>query len=92
MGHAGRRREPDDAPALEPLEVGIEHGGEDLAHAIGAEIDAKYAVAILHAGVVADHRGLDEFVALVVGVAVEHGRERVREARALAVHHHVVGA
>ena len=92
LGHASRRREPDDAPALEPLEVGIEHGGEDLAHAIGAEIDAKYAVAILHAGIVANDRGLDEFVALVMGVAVEHGGERIGETRALGVDHHVIGA
>ena len=45
----------DRARAREAREGRIEQGGQDLAHAVGAEVEAEQAVAVAHAAVVADH-------------------------------------
>jgi hypothetical protein len=42
----------------------VEQDAEQLPDAVGAEIEAENAVAALHAAVVADHRGQDEFIEL----------------------------
>ena len=63
----------------EAVEIRVEQGGQDLAHAVGAEVEAQQAVAVLHAVIVADHGGHDELVgdALAIG-AVHRGSRRRR--------------
>ena len=68
--HSRRGGEFDNAPARETVEFRLQQRGEDLPHAVGAEVEAQDAVAVLHALVVTDDRGEDEFVGHVVAVAV----------------------
>ena len=56
--------------ARETIEGGIEHRAQNLAHAVGAEIEAQHAVTVLHASVIADHGRQDEFVVDLVGVGI----------------------
>ena len=58
------------ALAREAVEFRLQQRAEDLAHAVGAEVEAQDAVAILHALVVTDHGGDDELVGHVVRVGV----------------------
>ena len=53
-----------------PAKLRVEQRQQDLAHPVGAEVEAQHAVAVLHALVVADHRRQDELVVLVVRVGV----------------------
>ena len=55
LRHADGGGELDHALAREAGELRIEHGAENFAHAVGAEIEAQHAVAILHAAIIADH-------------------------------------
>ena len=48
-----------------PSKSGSSNAGEDFPHAVGAEVEAQDAVAVVHAFIVADHGGRDEFVGLV---------------------------
>ena len=66
--HAGRGGELDDALARKAVEFRLQQRGENFPHAVGAEVEAQDAVAILHALVITDDRGEDEFVGHVVGV------------------------
>ena len=65
------------ALARETGERRIEDGGEDLAHAVGAEVEAEHAVAVAHAAIVADHRRQDELVADFLRIGVGNHRAGV---------------
>ena len=65
--------------AAKPENSGIEHDAEDFAHPVGAEVEAQHAVAVLHAAIVADHGGHDEFVGLPLRIGVGDRSLRVRE-------------
>ncbi len=77
LRHADGGGEADDARAREAGERRIEQRAEDLAHAVGAEVEAQHAVAVAHAAIVADHRRQHELVADVVRIGV---RDRPRAA------------
>ena len=66
LRHADGGGEVDCAPAREAGEIRIEHGAQDFAHAVGAEVEAQHAVAVLDAAIVADHRRHDELVELLL--------------------------
>ena len=91
LRHADRRGETHDARAREAGKRRIEHGAEDFAHPVGAEIEAQHAVAVLHAAIVADHRRHDELVVVLVRIGVGDGRLRVGKARAFGRDHRVIG-
>ena len=76
---------------LEAVETGLADGLEDLAGAVGAEVHAEEAVTGLQPLVAVDHRGRDELVGLVLGVALAHRGHRVGGALALAEDHRVIG-
>jgi hypothetical protein len=75
----------------EAIEAGVEQRGQDLAHAVGAEVEAEQPVAVSHAGVVADRGGGDELVEPALGMRGGDGVLRAGEAGAGGLHHHVVG-
>ena len=77
--------------ALEACEGGVEQGAQQLAHPVGAEVEAEHPVPVLHALIIADYGGVDEFVALVMGVGVSHHRQRIGEARRLRAHQQIIG-
>ena len=58
------------AATLEPVEVGQGQRGDELAHAVGAEVEAQHSVAVLHPSLrgIPDAAGLDELVPHVVPV------------------------
>ena len=89
--HAGRRGEFDFALAREAGEIRIEHGAEDFAYPVGAEVEAQQAVAVLDPAIAADHRRHDELVELLFCVGIIDGRLRVWKARALGFDDGVVG-
>ena len=60
--------------ALEAREIGIEEGRHELAHPVGAEIGHQQPVAVAHAVIAADRRGLDELIALAALIAGQHRR------------------
>ena len=64
LRHADGGGEADEALAREAGKIRIEHGAENFAHAVGAEVEAQHAVAVCHAAIVADHRRDDELVEL----------------------------
>ena len=74
-----------------PEKSSIEHRAEDFAHAVGAEVEAQHAVAILHAAIAADRGGDDELVELLFGIGVSDRRLRVGKARPLGLDHRLVG-
>ncbi len=83
LRHAERRGEPHHLAALEVRKFRIEQRRQDLADAVGAEIRRHQPVAVLHAGIVADHGGLDELVAFAARIG---GFDRaLRVARFLAL-------
>ena len=47
LRHADGGGELDDALARKAGEIRIEHGAENFAHAVGAEVEAQHAVAVL---------------------------------------------
>ena len=49
-----------------PEKSGSSMRAEDFAHAVGAEVEAQHAVAVLHAAIVADHGRQDELVELLL--------------------------
>ena len=49
--------------AREAGEGGVEKRGEQLAHAVRAEVEAEHAIPVRHALVAAEDEGLDELVA-----------------------------
>ena len=77
--------DPDGARALEAVEFRVQQGGEDLAHAVGAEIEAEHAVAVAHALIIADDAGDDELVGHLAPVRVVDQARGVGEGRALAL-------
>src|SRR4029077_5461396 len=62
LRHPDRAGELDDARPREAGKTRIEDRPKNLAHAVGAEIEAEHAVAVTHADIVADDRGEDELV------------------------------
>ena len=70
LGHAARGGEAHHGAPLERVERGVEKRGEQLAHAVGAEVAHQDPVAVLHAGVIADRGGQHE----LVGLAARIGR------------------
>ena len=86
LRHAGRGGDPDNALAREARKIRIEQSGQDLAYAVGAEVEAEHAVAVAHAAIVADDRGHHELVAEIVRVGVRDRRAGIRKARALRFH------
>ncbi len=72
-------------------EIRIEHRGQNFAHAIGTEVEAQHAVAILHAAIIADHRRQDELVELLLGIGVRDRRLRIGEMRTLRHNDRIVG-
>ena len=67
------------APARKAGECRIEQRCQNLAHAVGAEVEAQHAVAVAHAAIVADHGRQHELVGDVVRIGV---RDRPRGASA----------
>ncbi len=92
FGHAGRDGKAHDALARKPGKTRIEQRGEKLAHAVGAEIEAQHAIAVLHSVIAADHRRQHELVGHIVGIGIGDDRGGVEEARPVSVHHHIVSA
>ena len=91
LRHADRGGEAHRALAREARERRVEHGGEDFAHAVGAEVEAQHAVAVVHAAIVADHRRQHELVELLFRIGVGNRRLRVGKARPFGLDHRVVG-
>ena len=82
LRHADGGGEAHDALARKAGKIRIEHRAENLAHAVGAEVEAQHAVAVLHAAIVADHRRHDELVEFLVGVGIGDRRRARRESAA----------
>ncbi len=91
LRHADGGGERDLPLARKAGEIRIEHGAENFADAIGAEVEAQHAIAVLDAAIVADHRRHDELVELLLGVGVGNGGLRIGEARPLSLNDGVVG-
>ena len=91
LGHADRCREPHDAAARKAVECRVEHRSQNLAHAIGAEVEAKHAVAVANAAIAADHRRHHELVAEIVRIGIRDHRIGIGEARPFGVHDRAVG-
>ena len=89
--HAASRRPIDAGLAGKFVEVGIEQGGENLTHAVGAEIAGQQTVARRHAGVIADHHGGHEFVRLAAPVGGVDRLKGVAGGRAVRGNQGVVG-
>ncbi len=89
-GHAesGAERK---AGAGKTVESGVEQGGEDFPHPVGAEIHAEHRIAVAQPGIVADHRGGDEFVGLAGRVARGNCRVGGGEALSLAGGDQLIG-
>ena len=71
----------DGALAFKSRKRRIEDRRENLAHAVGAEIEAENAVAVAHAAIVADHRRDDELVELLVRIGRGDDRAGIGKAR-----------
>ena len=56
-------------PRSKPLKSGIEERGQNFAHPVGAEIGHEKPVAVLHATITGDRRGLDELVGLAACIS-----------------------
>jgi len=54
LRHPGGAGDANAAPAGKAVEGRIEQGGENLAHAVGPEIEAENAVTVSHAAIIAD--------------------------------------
>src|SRR3989441_261958 len=85
--------EPDPRPSarvegVEPFERERAH---DLAHPVGAEVDAEHAVPVPNPWGARDDPRLHELVGLARLVGLTHGAHRVGRGLADAVHHRVVG-
>ena len=91
LRHAGGCRDLDGARARESGEFRIEYRGEQLAHAVGAEVEAKHAIAIAHALIGADDGGQDELVGDVLAVRIRDRGRRIGERCALAFDDGLVG-
>ena len=91
LGHADRRRELHDAAARKAVECRVEHRPQNLAHAVGAEVEAKHAVAVANAAIAADHRRHHELVAEIVRIGIRDHRIGIGEARPFGVHDRAVG-
>src|SRR5262249_4515324 len=92
-----RRRPAAPGPAGQLLirarltEPRLGEGPDELAHAVGAEVEAQDAVAGTDARLLAYRRRLDELIGLATLVGLAHRLlSRVRAVRALAVREHVV--
>ena len=91
LGHAHRCRELHDATARKAVERRVEHGAENLAHAVGPEVEAKHAVAVANAAVIADHRRHHELVAEIVAIGIRDHRVGIGEARPFGLHDGAIG-
>ena len=91
MGHAHGGAELDAPVQGKAVEAGIDHRRQDFPHPVGAEVEAQQRVAVLHAGIVADGGGDDEFVGDLLAVGLIDDRGGVGEARSLAFRHRQVG-
>ena len=89
--HTGGASDADAATAGKAAEARVEQGGQDLAHAVGAEIEAKHAVAVPHAPILADHRRNDELVADLVCISIRNDGGSAGKARPLGVRDRVIG-
>ncbi len=90
-GHADGAGELRPPRPGEALEVRLQHGVEDLADAVRAEVEAEEPVAILHAGIGADHGGHDELVGHTLGIGAGDGALRIGEVPAFAQYHRLPG-
>ncbi len=77
---------------VEVVEAGVAEGRQDLARAVGAEVQAEEAVAVAGARVAVDHGGGDEFVASRRGRRTGRRRLRRRRRGTLGMDDGVVGA
>ena len=77
--------------AQKPVEGGVQQRSENFARTVGAEVGHYNAVAVPHAGIVADRRGQNELVGHPASVAGLHRGHRLLRAFALARHQHGVG-
>ena len=91
LRHADGGGELDLALAREAGEIRIEHGAENFADAVGAEVEAQHAVAVPDAAIVADHRRHDELVELLLRIGVGDGGLRIGKARAVGLDDGVIG-
>ena len=91
LRHAHGGRQVQDAAAGKAVEGRIEHRAQNLAHAVRPEVEAKHAVAVMNAAIVADHGGQHELVAEVVRIGVGDHRVGVGEARAFGLHDGAIG-
>ena len=89
--HAAGRRPGDRGSPRKIVEFGIDQGGENLAHAVGAEITRQQAVARRHAGIIADHRRQHEFIRLAASIGDVDRRQGVLGRRAARRHQGVIG-
>src|SRR5439155_14508266 len=91
LRHPGRTGDANAAPAGKAVEGRIEQRGENLAHAVGAEIEAEDAVTVSHAAVIAHDRRYDELIADVALIGIDNDCAGACEARPLGFHNRVVG-
>ena len=82
LRHAGGGSEMGNARARERGECRIEQGRQDLAHAVGAEVEAEQSVSVAHAAVVADDGRHHELVGDIAGIGVRNRRLRIGESAA----------
>jgi thymidine phosphorylase len=66
--HHAKQRQVGPGADVELREARLAEGAQDLARAVGAEVEAEYAVAVLHSAVVTDDPGEEELVSLAIGI------------------------
>ncbi len=91
LRHADGGGIADRALARKAAKGRIEHRRQDLADAVGAEIEAQHGVAVLDAAIAADHRRHDELVVDAVGIGIRDGRLYIGKARTLGLDDGVIG-